>query len=93
MHCQLFSLFYVLTTVLTSSSNTWLQSEQSIVVNQVTHELLSYDAMADGPYQHTWWFNDFSGQWEKTVFFPAATTGMDTNTTIDVSICLIYAHK
>jgi len=51
---------------------------------QVTHELMSYDAMADGPYQHTWWFNDFSGQWEKTVFFPTATTGMDTNTTIDV---------
>ena len=40
--------------------------------------------MAHGPYQHTWWINDFSGQWEKTVFFPAATTGMDTNTTIDV---------
>jgi len=55
-----------------------------VVVNQVTHELMSYDAMADGPYQHTWWYNDFGGQWEKTVFFPTATTGMDTNTTVDV---------
>ena len=54
------------------------------VMNQVTHELMSYDTMADGPYQHTWWYNDFGGQWEKTVFFPAATTGMDTNTTVDV---------
>jgi len=51
---------------------------------QVLHELMSYDFKAYGPYQHTWWINDFSGQWEKTVFFPAATTGMDTNTTIDV---------
>ena len=47
---------------------------------------MSYDIMADGPYQHTWWINDVSGLWEKTVFFPAATTGMDTNTTIDVCI-------
>ena len=46
--------------------------------------MMSYDTKSDGPYQHTWWINDFSGQWEKTVFFSAATTGMDTNTTIDV---------
>jgi len=49
---------------------------------------MSYDRLAHGPYQHTWWINDVSGQWEKTVFFPAATTGMDTNTTIDVCIGL-----
>jgi len=47
---------------------------------------MSYDLKADGPYQHTWWVNDYSGQWEKTVFFPAATNGMDTNTTIEVCI-------
>jgi len=63
--------------------------EQWFVVNQVTHELMSYDTMADGPYQHTWWYNDFGGQWEKTVFFPTATTGMDTNTTVDVLTMLI----
>lgn len=50
---------------------------------RVLHEMMSYDLKAHGPYQHTWWINDVSGQWEKTVFFPAATTGMDTNTTID----------
>jgi len=50
--------------------------------------MMSYDLKADGPYQHTWWINDVSGQWEKTVFFPAATTGMDTNTTIDVGVKL-----
>jgi len=48
--------------------------------------MMSYDLKAHGPYQHTWWINDVSGQWEKTVFFPAATTGMDTNTTIDVRV-------
>lgn len=57
---------------------------EPFVVDQVIHEMMSYDVMADGPYQHTWWINDFGGQWEKTVFFPAATTGIDTNTTIDV---------
>jgi len=46
--------------------------------------MMSYDKLADGPHQHTWWVNDYSGQWEKTVFFPAATDGMDTNTTIEV---------
>jgi len=51
---------------------------------------MSYDRLAHGPYQHTWWINDVSGQWEKTVFFPAATTGMDTNTTIDVCIAMTY---
>jgi hypothetical protein len=54
-----------------------------ITEQKVIHELMTYDFMANGPYQHTWWVNDISGQWEKTVFFPAATTGMDTNTTID----------
>jgi len=58
--------------------------EESFVVDQVTHEMMSYDSTAHGPYQHTWWITDYGGQWEKTVFFPAATTGMDTNTTIDV---------
>jgi len=48
--------------------------------------MMSYDMLAHGPYQHTWWVNDYSGQWEKTVFYSAATTGMDTNTTIDVCI-------
>jgi len=50
--------------------------------------------MADGPYQHTWWYNDFgAGQWEKTVFFPTATTGIDTNTTIDVcSDSFVYTN-
>lgn len=45
---------------------------------------MTYDFQAQGPYQHTWWINEIMGEWEKTVFFPAPTPGMDTNTTIDV---------
>jgi hypothetical protein len=62
-----------------------------ITEQKVIHELMTYDVMAYGPYQHTWWVNDLSGQWEKTVFFPAATTGMDTNTTIDAVGLLVLS--
>lgn len=56
-----------------------LHLNDDLFLNQIIHELLTYDFLSQGPYQHTWWVND--EYWEKTVFFPAADTGMDTNTT------------
>jgi len=58
---------------------------------KVIQELMTYDYMAQGPYQHTWWINEIMGEWEKTVFFPSPTAGMDTNTTIDSAGMIILS--
>ena len=48
----------------------------------MTHELISYSLPADGPFFHTWYYQD--SRWEESVFFSAPTTGMDTLSTFKV---------
>jgi len=59
-------------------------SEQKVV-----QELMTYDAMSQGPYQHTWWLNNYL--WEWSVFYPASDTGMDTNTTVTAAGLIVLS--
>lgn len=48
----------------------------------VIQELMSYDRFTEGPFVHTWYYDD--ARWEESTFFSAPTNGMDTLSTVEV---------
>lgn len=57
---------------------------------KVVRELMTYDYPNEGPYEHTWHYDD--ERWEGTVYYPANTNGMDTLTTLEVRSYQLYKH-